>query len=541
MAQRSKTALSLGLAASLMASAAMVGNAEARGGGIAAGIIGGVVAGAILGGVVSQSRRPAREPRVVRERAPRQNPARIVEANKVLQSALASLGHYNGPIDGKSSKPTKDAIIAYQKSLGDKPTGSLTKKQREILMASYAQNSANAQNQQAQNNAPAPDNTLHKLLAGGAAAGAAGFGATQVVAGGAAPVFLASACSQTGGTNVTLAGGAVGGLLPDQYCRARNVAIADASKLITPVMAQDFERMRGECKSATEQMAAYSGAATTEPVATLSARLIKDFQPLKAQNAVESAVTAYKICLGVGYQEDRADMVLASGLGLVGLGHGGHGEVVAAVLSQGANAAQLTKQAGDWLDYAAGAIEKGAPSLDPTLGADRATILRLASRQMKAGGQNAAMPQGSIQLSSTLQAPRVPVPMAPAPQVQVPTPAPAIAAAPTGNIHDRMKNDAIAFFETEKSNSRTALPQQLSALKLSEAELERKCASFADPADIASGKPVAPADIVYVQACRSWAYSKARVGFMVAFDQRLADSGDKDASSRLTLHRLAGH
>jgi hypothetical protein len=541
---RSKKSVSYGLAAALMASAAMTGAAEARNGGaIAAGIIGGVLAGAVIGSMVAGSRQ--RQPqRQVRQRDPRQA-QRNADSTRVVQQALASMGHYSGPIDGKMAKPTRDGIASFQRSLNDKPTGQLTRKQREVLLAAYAQNQQQGQTQQAQQQ-PQIDSSLHKLLAGGAAVGAGTMIGAQAVAAPSAPgpqVFLASVCAQGGApapAGVLLVGGQPQSVLPDQFCRARNAAISDAARLVTPEMARDVERLRSECRAATEQMSGYATAALGEPIPSITARLTKEFQPLRAQNATDNAINAYKICLGLGYQEDRADMVLASGLGLLGLGQGGHAEVVGAVVAQSPD---RNRHAADWLDFAAGAIEKGAPSLDPALGGERATVLRLASRQLRSGG-NLAAGQQPVELSTAIRAPSFAVPTPAAPAAAAPQPAPQVATAPATPAStgaERMKGEAIGFFETEKALAPARLRQQLEALRMSEADLERRCPELSKPEDIATGKPVQPQDMAVLTACRTLSYVNGRPAFMMAFDQRLADSGDKDAASRMAFHRLAGH
>lgn len=543
---RSKKSVSYGLALSLMASAAMTSAAEARNGaGLAVGIIGGVVAGALIGGMMNQNRaKPQRQVRQ-RQQAPKQAKQTNADSTRVVQQALASLGHYTGPVDGKMAKPTRDGVSSFQKSLGDKPTGQLTRKQREVLLAAYAQNTSQG-TQTAQQPAPV-DNSLHRLLAGGAAVGAGTMVGSQLLAAPntTATVFLASACAQGGAPampGVVMIGGQPQSVLPDQFCRARNAAISEAARIITPEMGRDMERLRSECRTATEQMASYSTAAVTEPVNTITVRLVREFQPVRQQNAVEAAVGAYKVCLGLGYQEDRADMVLASGLGLVGLGLGGHAEAVGAVLAQTGDA-QRIRQGADWLDYAASSIEKGAVSLDPALGSERATVLRVASRQLRSGG-TAANANGQIELANTVQPPRfsVPVPQATAP-VAAPvsaTPAPAVAALQPASP-DRLKADALRFFDAERALAPARLKAELEALKLTQADLDNRCHDFLKPENYASGKPVAASEQPLLRACRSSAYVANSTLRMRMYDQLLADGGDIDAKSRLAMHNAVGH
>lgn len=50
-----------------------------------------------------------------------------------MQTALSSLGYYEGNIDGIAGRGTRSAIIEYQKSFEYKATGILTKEQYEEL------------------------------------------------------------------------------------------------------------------------------------------------------------------------------------------------------------------------------------------------------------------------------------------------------------------------------------------------------------------------------------------------------------------------
>ena len=59
------------------------------------------------------------------------------DERKVLQLALQWEGFYNAAIDGSFGKGTRRSMAEYQKSMGYKPTGILTTKQRDELVQSY--------------------------------------------------------------------------------------------------------------------------------------------------------------------------------------------------------------------------------------------------------------------------------------------------------------------------------------------------------------------------------------------------------------------
>lgn len=59
------------------------------------------------------------------------------EDKRLLQVALKWFGHYQGAIDGAYGPGTRNAMAAWQESLGLEPTGTLTTRQRATLVANY--------------------------------------------------------------------------------------------------------------------------------------------------------------------------------------------------------------------------------------------------------------------------------------------------------------------------------------------------------------------------------------------------------------------
>ncbi len=82
-------------------------------------------------------------PAVVEEPEETLREARASEAalseddRKLLQVALQWFGHYQGAIDGDYGPGTRNAMSAWQESLGLEPTGVLTTRQRATLVANY--------------------------------------------------------------------------------------------------------------------------------------------------------------------------------------------------------------------------------------------------------------------------------------------------------------------------------------------------------------------------------------------------------------------
>jgi hypothetical protein len=84
---------------------------------------------------------PAPEPVVEPEETPQQARASEAELSeddrKLLQTALAWFGFYDGGIDGAFGRGTRGSMAAWQEAMGLEPTGILTARQRATLVANY--------------------------------------------------------------------------------------------------------------------------------------------------------------------------------------------------------------------------------------------------------------------------------------------------------------------------------------------------------------------------------------------------------------------
>jgi len=513
--------------------------AEASGRGIAIGV-GAAVVGLMIGHAIANAQKPQRI----------RTPVRRVdksESIRLVQRALLALGFYQGDINGKMDKPTQQAVTAFQTRLGEKPTGSLTSGQRQILLANYAQTTRPA----ATTAAAQPSGLMAMIAAGGGAA------ATQTITPGAAASsttaappeaprapFFATVCRDDAAAvpASTPAIQTLGSLrlTPDQFCVARSAALAEASDVLVASGQNDIAAVRSGCDSFADGMKPRVAAAATDPAATLQQALRKDF----AKTPADTSAPNFKICLGIGYAEDRPDLILASSFGLIGIGEIGYGELVGGVLGVGLPPYDQKTRAAEWLDLTATQIEKGARSIVGEFGQDRAGILRLEAKELR--GEPARAP--IVTASAEPRAVIVPAVAGKAPTsveratVETTAPAPVVAAAPAVPVDPRtaMVQQAKAFFAKESADQTVKLDALSSVLGLDKAEISGRCRPLLAPTPAPdAAKGLDPA--MLLRLCRAWSYSATEGAAMYAFDRRLADGGDADAASRLPFHMIVGN
>ena len=481
--------------------------------------------------VAQQPRYRVVEPRyyVVRQR----RPAQPGEAVSSLQRALIALGFYTGDITGKLDKPTLLAIGSFQSRIGDKPTGKLTALQRQVLFANYAQSVkiAPAPSTPGQ---PAPGATgLLAAISAQNATPAAGPAVAVKDAPALAerPRFFRSVCredadSEAAASPAVLTAGSLK-LTPDQFCVGRAAALADASETLSKSGQSDVAQVRAGCRTFADGMKSNVSALLTTPAVTIAQRLQKEYGSAKG----EAAANNYKICLGIGYADDQPDMVLASSLGLVGIGQAGYAELIGGVMGAGVSPWDQRPRSAEWLDFSAAQIEKGAPSVVRDLGADRAGVLKLAAKEMRAEPTRLAV--------AVLQTPAPAVVTEKAPSVTQAS-ASATAAPASADPREALTAQARAFFAKEAQDQTVKLEALSSVLGLSRAEIGDRCRAFVAPGaapDATKGLDPSMA----LRLCRTWSYANADGARMYVLDRRLADAGDADAASRLPLHMIAGN
>jgi peptidoglycan hydrolase-like protein with peptidoglycan-binding domain len=326
------------------------------------------------------------------------------EENRQVQTALNYFGFPAGVADGVLGANSRAAIGQYQAFLGYPPTGALTEYEKVFLTSSY-QRAIVGGPQTAQTIAAGGQGSRGLLLAyrqeqmGVPAAPAAPAPATpapvieaaappaeaptveqpETVAAeaetglpsfmpGDAAASVASYCNR-----VSLATGVNGGFvtaaamtdpmqaLGEQFCLARTYAIERGESLAGTVQGFTMAEMETQCDAFAPSMSGYQARLASQDPAEVRAAL-QDFVASTGVAPAQMSGSA-RICLGLGYQGDDAEVALASALVLVGLGEEAYGELLGHHLVNGFATPKRPDRGVEWLDAAASALAAGATPL----------------------------------------------------------------------------------------------------------------------------------------------------------------------------------
>jgi hypothetical protein len=451
--------LAAGLALGSAPAPATAGDAGAFIGGVAAGVLGTLA--------VQHAREPQRTVSQRHYVTPRA-PSYQRESNRAVQTALNYFGFPAGTPDGVMGANSRAAVAQYQIFLGDPATGVLTGYEQAFLTSSYdralsggaitAQTIA-AQGQgtrgllvayrQEQLGIPAP--VASQAAAPSAVApqpAAPQFAAPQpapavappagiteastmvpetapaaalpsFIAGPAAP-SMSGACDRTavatsrnGGPQVYKVGATLDPLqaVDEQFCLARSYAIDDGASLAAAAQGFSAAEIETQCKAFAPSMAGHVGKLLVDTPEQVTDGL----RAFTAESGIAPAQLGAnaRICLGVGYSTDDADVALASALVLVGLGEAAYDELVAYHLVNGYGVAARGSLGVDWLGAAADALANGAAPLVTADEGGRIDLLRTAGARLSGGETDAAIidakapgaPPGSAAAATSTSAP----------------------------------------------------------------------------------------------------------------------------------------
>jgi len=416
--------------------------------------VGGLLGGA-LGTAISNSVQQRRQPVVVEKRyVTRRAPAPAVNSyqrqqNMQVQNALNYFGFPAGTVDGVMGANSRAAIGQYQATLGYPATGVLSEYERAFLTTSYdramvggpqaAQIMASGQGtrglllayRQEQAGvplAPMPQPASPPVIAAPPAAAPvveaavapepaaptpppAPVEAAAVAAGlpsflpGAAAVSMDSYCNR-----VSLATGSNGGFvtaaamtdpaqaLGEQFCLARTYAIEQGDSLAGTVQGFSMAEMEEQCLAFAPSMAGYQARLASEAPAAVRGAL-REFVVSTGAPAAQMSGSA-RICLGVGYRADDAEVALAAAMVLAGLGEGAYDELVGHHLMNGFAAPRRPDRGLPWLSDAGAALAAGATPLVARGSETHAALIEQAVAALSGGSaapviQDAAAPAGS--------------------------------------------------------------------------------------------------------------------------------------------------
>jgi peptidoglycan hydrolase-like protein with peptidoglycan-binding domain len=164
--------------------------------------------------------------------------------------------------------------------------------------------------------------------------------------------------------------------LSEQFCLARTHAIADSANIEATIPNLNSAEIEAQCEGLTQAISPHLATlGTARPESVTSSTLT--FMQGSGQ-PMDRLISGGKVCLGIGYRTDNAEMALASAVLLTSGGQRGYGEIVSHQMREGFGAARSTpQQAGEWMTLALNAMTSGGPIV---LGqsADRVAVLSAA-------------------------------------------------------------------------------------------------------------------------------------------------------------------
>ncbi|GGH21277.1 Putative peptidoglycan binding domain-containing protein [Cribrihabitans marinus] len=393
-----------------------------------AALLGGAILGGIIVNEVHKNKQRQRTTTVRRSTRSSGISSAQRQQNRDVQTALNYFGYNVGAVDGSLGRKSRAGISRYQAEMGYTIDGYLDEHERAFLINSHQRALASAhvapynqilasqgqagllrtyRNEQLGIATPQPAQppqvqqaTAPAPLPAPAPAPQASVPARAET--GALPDFTFGQTARSANEHcnqVNVLTAANGGLatagnisqpdfaLNEQFCLARIQAMAESSRIEATITNMTAEQIQQQCKGLAQavapQMKGIEGASAGQVISKTSGFLQNSGQPMA------QLVSGGKVCLGVGYRTDDAQMALASGVLLTAAGQLGYGEVVSHHLREGFGAAKATgQQATEWMRLALNAAQNGTPVLGQT--ADRLAVLSAAVDG--AGTGTAALP-----------------------------------------------------------------------------------------------------------------------------------------------------
>lgn len=201
----------------------------------------------------------------------------------------------------------------------------------------------------------------------------------------------AIATSRNGGPQVYKIGAKLDALqaIDEQFCQARTYAINDGESLAAAAQNFSAAEIKAQCEAFAPGMASYVGKLLTDTPEQVTDAL-RTFTAGTGIPAAQLGANA-RICLGVGYGSDNAEVALASALVLVGLGEAAYDELVADHLINGYGVAARGSLGVDWMNAAADALANGATPLVTADEAGRLELMQTAGSLLMVGETDATI------------------------------------------------------------------------------------------------------------------------------------------------------
>lgn len=331
-------------------------------------ILGGIIAGAIING--NQQQRQKR-----RSTAPAISSEQRAE-NKKVQTALNFFGFPVGAPDGVIGRKTREQVAQYQGFMGYETSGELKDVERMALFAFYdkAEMGGAATLQQA---ATLPggargllalyrDEAMGVTVAAASPATAAPEGEFAEEESPALPVFGAQAAAMQAHCDTVAAmpqPTTVANIVDSkkvfdaQFCVARSSAVVTADQMMIKVAGMTDDQMLAQCRGLVPAFSGAIAMLSTDPMEDV---LITAKEVVKASGQLPAQVEGTaKICVGLGYKAEDAEVVLAAALLLSGIGNAPYSELVGHHLALGFGTAQRPDLSGQWYAAAIDGLTRG--------------------------------------------------------------------------------------------------------------------------------------------------------------------------------------
>lgn len=429
---------------------------RADGSAFVGGLVGGML-GSAIGNAAQQPRTVVRtvpETRTVVRRAPAVNTYER-QRNSEVQTALNYFGFPAGVPDGVLGRNSRAAISTYQAFVGYPATGYLSEYERSFLVSAYNRALVGGpQTQQAMATygqgprglllayraeqqgvapampapvaapptvvfaAPEPEPAPEPVVVAAPAPtpepepqperAAAPAQLPSFLAVETADNSMAGHCNRVSLVTSTNGGFVTAASLTDptvaldeQFCLARTYAIEDGDRLTASVQGVSAAEVRAQCEAFTPAMRPYIAMLGGES----AERVDEAVRGFIVQTGAPPAAIAgnARICLGVGYRTDNAELALGSAMLLEAAGDAAYGEHVGHHLMLGFGVPRRGDRAMEWLDASVAAMEAGAnPVVSP--GAPERVALLRRSIDLTAGRS------GSVEALQDAAAPAAPLP-----------------------------------------------------------------------------------------------------------------------------------
>ncbi len=346
---------------------------------------GAAIIGALIGGAIVAGANNNRRTNNTRSTA---SSAQRTE-NRAVQSALNYFEFPAGTPDGVFGRKTRTAVSQYQAFMGFPVTGELNAHEKEFLLSSHQRAElGGAETSRIILTDPNGSRALLISFMEQGGAGGTGLGngntlqasspANDFGAGAATPASPAGLPVFVTSTESSMNQLCISGIQPNsveaQFCNMRAYAIDEGDRLATSVQGASRAEIQAQCEAFAPTLQPYLSTVSMSAAGTAKSDLQGWVSGSGATAASLEGIA--KVCLGVGYTTDNADVALASIMTLVGAGQSGYEELLAyhLALGFGFDGEENKARGAEWLDSASLSYAGGQQALTGENGATRAVV-----------------------------------------------------------------------------------------------------------------------------------------------------------------------